>query len=142
MSVAVWPLLVYGVTAAVLVASMIGISYVLGERHHGRATAQAYESGITATGSAHLRFAVKFYLVAMFFVVFDVEAMFLFAWAIAWNEAGWTGYAAVVVFTAIMVAALVYLARCGALDWGTDHNIKNQRSKIKIAESGGAGRVS
>jgi NADH-quinone oxidoreductase subunit A len=62
---------------------MIGLSYVLGERHTGRVTGEPYESGIMPTGPAWIRFDVKYYLVAMFFVIFDLESIFIFAWAVA-----------------------------------------------------------
>lgn len=113
-----WPLLVYAALAVALAAGMILISYVLGERHQEKATGEPYESGIVATGSARLRVSAKFYLIAMFFVVFDLEAAFLFAWAVAFRELGWAGYVEILVFVAILVAALVYLWRLGALDWG------------------------
>jgi NADH-quinone oxidoreductase subunit A len=114
-----WPLVLYFVLVILVAAGMLGISYVLGERHKERATGEPYESGILATGSARIRLSAKFYMVAMFFVIFDLEAVFIFSWAIAWRELGWVGYAEVVVFIVILLAALVYLWRLGALDWGT-----------------------
>jgi NADH-quinone oxidoreductase subunit A len=113
-----WPLAVYFAAVVVLVAGMIGLSYVLGEHHKDRATGEPYESGIVSTGSARVRLSAKFFLVAIFFVVFDLEAVFIFAWAVAARELGWVGYAEVVVFIAVLLAALIYLAREGALDWG------------------------
>jgi len=98
---------------------MLGLSYLLGERHKGRARGEPYESGIAPTGSARLRFDVKFYRVATFFVIFDLEAVFLFAWALSVRELGWLGYVEVLVFVGILLVALVYLWRIGALDWGT-----------------------
>jgi NADH-quinone oxidoreductase subunit A len=115
-----WPLAAYFGLVLLVVASMLGISYVLGEKHKERATGQPYESGILTTGSARVRLSAKFYLVAMFFVIFDLEAVFLFSWAVAAVELGWAGYAEVLVFVAILLAALIYLWRLGALDWGTD----------------------
>ncbi|MCX7014303.1 MAG: NADH-quinone oxidoreductase subunit A [Candidatus Sumerlaeota bacterium] len=97
---------------------MIMVSFVLGARHSDRATGEPYESGIVSTGSARLRFPIHFYLVAMFFVIFDLEAVFLFAWAVAVRELGWAGFAEALVFIGVLVAALAYLWRLGALDWG------------------------
>ena len=114
-----WPLVVYAIAVVVLVAAVIGVSYVLGQRHRERTTTRPYESGNPLTGSARLRISICFYLVAMFFVVFDVESIYIFAWAIAWRELGWTGYIEVLIFIGILLAALVYLWRLGALDWGT-----------------------
>lgn len=131
-SAALWPLGVYLALAVIIVAGMLVVSYVLGQRHMGRATGEPYESGMVSTGSAHVRFDVKFYLIAMFFVIFDLESVFIFAWAVALKEAGWTGYIEILVFIAILVAALLYLWRLGALEWGT--------SKRK-AKAGGRSRV-
>ena len=113
-----WPLIVYAGAVIVLVTSMLALSYVLGQRHQGTATDEPYESGIVSTGSARLRLSAQFYLVAMFFVIFDLEAVFIVAWAVAFREVGWGGYIEVVVFIGVLLAALVYLWRQGALDWG------------------------
>jgi NADH-quinone oxidoreductase subunit A len=120
-----WPFTVYAVAVLVVTAAILGISYLLGPRHRQRTTGQPYESGSPPRGSARLRFSINFYLVAMFFVVFDVESIFLFAWAVAWRQLGWSGYIEVLVFVGILLAALVYLWRLGALDWGTVRRQKN-----------------
>ncbi len=112
-----WPLVVYAVIVGMLVVAMLGLSYVLGQRHQDRATGSPYESGILSEGSARVRFPAKFYLVAMFFVIFDLEAVFIFAWAIAVRETGWSGYAEVSLFIMVLLATLAYLWRVGALDW-------------------------
>jgi NADH-quinone oxidoreductase subunit A len=112
-----WPLAVYAAIVGFLVVAMLGLSYVLGQRHDDRATGTPYESGILSEGSARVRFPAQFYLVAMFFVIFDLEAVFLFAWAVAVRETGWTGYAEVSIFIIVLLATLVYLWRVGALDW-------------------------
>lgn len=114
-----WPFVVYFGAVLFLVGAMLGLSYVLGSRHMQPQTGQPYESGIVATGSARQRFDVKYYLVAMFFVIFDLEAAFIFAWAVAVRELNWPGYIEVLVFIAILFAALVYLWRLGALNWET-----------------------
>ena len=108
---------VYFIVVLLLVAAMLGVSYVLGQRHDEHATGQPYESGILSEGSARVQVAAKFYLVAMFFVIFDLEAAFIFAWAVAARELGWAGYREILVFIAILLAALAYLWRLGALDW-------------------------
>ncbi len=114
-----WPLGMYLLVVLILVAGMLLLSYLLGERHHDLATGTPYESGILPTGSAQIRLSAKFYLVAMFFVVFDLEAAFIYAWAVAARELGWIGYGEIALFIGILLAALVYLARLGALDWGS-----------------------
>ncbi len=108
---------IYFFAVVVLVGGMIGLSYVLGQHHRDRHTGEPYESGIVSTGSARIRFDAKFYLIAMFFVIFDLEAMFVFAWAVVARDAGWQGYIDILVFIGVLVAALIYLWRLGALDW-------------------------
>ncbi|MDD5170681.1 MAG: NADH-quinone oxidoreductase subunit A, partial [Syntrophales bacterium] len=85
---------------------------------HGRVTDEPYESGMPPTGTSRINFHIKYYLVAMFFVIFDAEALFIYAWAVAARELGWSGYIAIVVFIGILLIALLYLAETGALDWG------------------------
>jgi NADH-quinone oxidoreductase subunit A len=115
-----WPLLVYGAAALLVVVFMVTLSYFLGQRHQEEATGEPYESGIVSSGSARLRFAARFYLIAVFFLIFDLEAIYIFAWAVAARELGWAGYIQIVIFIGIMGAALVYLWRLGALDWGAE----------------------
>ena len=114
----VWPLVLYCVAVIVLVGGMTAVSHVLGQRHSGKATIEPYEAGIVTVGYARFRLPVKFYLVAIFFVIFDLETVFIFAWAVAFRDVGWVGYIDVVVFVGVLFAALVYLWRLGALDWG------------------------
>jgi NADH-quinone oxidoreductase subunit A len=112
-----WPLVLYFVLVVLLVAAMLGASALLGERHHERATDAPYEGGIVSEGTARVRLSARFYLVAMFFVIFDLESVFLFAWAVAARDLGWAAYTEALIFTLILVAALVYLGRVGALHW-------------------------
>jgi NADH-quinone oxidoreductase subunit A len=114
-----WPLGVYLALVGVLVGAMLALSYVLGQHHHDRSTDSPYESGILSEGSARVRLSAKFYLVAMFFVIFDLEAIFIFAWAVSVRETGWTGYAEAFIFIFVLLATLGYLWRVGALDWGS-----------------------
>lgn len=131
---AIWPLALYFGLVIILVAAMIGLSYILGQRHRDRHTGEPYESGIVSTGSAHVRLSQKFYLVAMFFVVFDLESVFIFAWAVSLKDLqkaglGWVSYGELLVFVGILVAALVYLWRLGALDWGPKPRFLGGRKK-------------
>jgi len=112
-----WPLAAYLVIITALVVAMLGLSFVLGQRHDNRQTGSPYESGILSQGSARVRLSAKFYLVAMLFVIFDLEAVFIFAWAIVVREAGWAGYSEALVFITVLIATLFYLWRVGALDW-------------------------
>lgn len=99
---------------------MIGLSYFLGQRHKERATDDPYEGGILSHGSARIRFSSQFYLIAMLFVIFDLETIFIFSWAIAFQELGWYGFAGVLVFIILLVVVLIYEWRVGALDFGPD----------------------
>ena len=113
-----WPLVVYAVAVILVVTGITVISYLMGQQHEETATGEPYESGIATTGSARVRFDVRFYLIAMFFVIFDLETVFIFGWAVAVRELGWAGYYEMLVFIGILVIVLVYLWRLGALDWG------------------------
>jgi len=112
-----WSFAVYVLAVVGLCLSMIGVASLLGGRAWARAKNKPFESGVDSVGTARLRLSAKFYLVAMVFVIFDVEALFLFAWAVSVRESGWLGYAEVVVFILVLLVGLVYLIRIGALDW-------------------------
>lgn len=114
-----WPFFLYFVLVAVLVATMLAIAYFTGERHCERVTREPYESGIKPTGTTGIRLSIKFYLIALFFVIFDVESIFIFAWAIAFRQLGWGGYIAIILFISVLMLTLVYLWRMGALEWGS-----------------------
>lgn len=114
-----WPLLAYFITVLILVSAILVLSSFLGQRHREHATGTPYEGGILSEGTAHVRLSAKFYLTAMFFVVFDLEAAFVYAWAVAGRAMGWQAYWEVFIFIGVLAAALVYLWRVGALDWGT-----------------------
>lgn len=129
--ITLWPFAVYFAAVIFVVAVMLGLSYVLGERHKERATGDPYESGIMTTGSARLRLSAKFYLVAMFFVIFDLEAVFVIAWAIGGVSLGWAGYIEIFIFILVLLAALVYLWRLGALDWGPQTMSRRKPSQEK-----------
>src|SRR5215471_21508974 len=105
----IWPLLVYFVLVILIVAGMLAVSYVLCQRHHDRPVAIPFESGIVPEGTARLRLSVKFYLIAMFFVIFDIEAVFIFTWCVIARDAGWAGFLEIAIFIAVLAAALVYL---------------------------------
>src|SRR5882672_7623730 len=117
-SIPLWPLLLYATVVVVLLAVILSLSYILGQRHKDRATGKPYEGGIEQTGSARLRFSAQFYLVAMLFVIFDVEAVFIMLWALGFYELGWPGYIGVAIFVGQLAVVLVYEWGIGALDIG------------------------
>lgn len=116
---ALWPMALYAAVVILNVAGMLFLSYILGQRHRERATDEPYESGMVASGPVRMQFNIKFYLVAMLFVIFDLEVIFIFSWAVALRELGWAGYIEILIFIGVLFAALIYLWREGALDWGT-----------------------
>jgi NADH-quinone oxidoreductase subunit A len=114
-----WPLVVYFFAVLVVVGGMLGISALLGERHQDPETGEQFESGIKPTGDARIRFSARYYQVAMFFVIFDLESVFVISWAVGLLELGWLGYIEIVIFIIVLLVGLLYLWRIGALDWGT-----------------------
>lgn len=116
-SPAFWSIVVFVVGILVLCAIMLGVSAMLGGKGNARARGEPFESGVVSASPERLRLSAKFYLVAVFFVIFDVEALFLYSWAISVRESGWAGFAEAVVFIGILLVSLIYLARIGALDW-------------------------
>jgi NADH-quinone oxidoreductase subunit A len=112
-----FPLAVVFALAGVLAAVLVGLAAVLGPRRPSAVKASPFECGSEPIGSAHDRFGVKFYLVALLFIVFDIEAVFIYPWAVLLRELGWAGYATMSVFAFTLVVALAYVWRKGALDW-------------------------
>jgi NADH-quinone oxidoreductase subunit A len=119
-NIALWPMLLYTVLVIVLLAAILALSYILGQHHREKATDLPYEGGIKQTGSERLRFSAQFYLVAMLFVIFDVEAVFIMLWALGFYELGWPGYIGVAIFITQLVVVLIYEWGIGALDFGPD----------------------
>jgi NADH-quinone oxidoreductase subunit A len=113
-----------------LVALLLLLAACLGHRSYSDFKGQPYESGIMPTGGANLMQLAPFYLVAVFFVVFDVEAVFILSWAVAYDELGWTGFAQITFFVGMLLVGLAYLWKLGALDWGV------RRSKVKLSGDG------
>jgi NADH-quinone oxidoreductase subunit A len=109
-----WALPLYGALVIAVVLGMLLLSFFLGERTKKK-NDQPYESGMQSTGSAGIRFDVQHYLVAMVFIMFDLETVFVVAWAIAFHGLGWTAYGVMFVFIGVLFAVLVYLGRVGAL---------------------------
>lgn len=123
-----WPFIVYFGAVILLVLTMLGLSWLLGQRHTTKSTNMPFESGIISVGSSQIRLSVEFYLIAIFFVIFDLETIFIFAWAIAFFELGWQGYFAILIFIAILTVALIYEWRSGALEWGVKTRVGLEES--------------
>ena len=127
-----WPLIVFALAVISLIGIMIGLSYILGERHKEKTTDEPYESGIPPTGDARLRFSSGFYIIAMFFVIFDLDAAFIMLWAVSFRELGVAGYIGIIIFIGILMVLLVYELSIGALDFGPDgKKILKYKNKLK-----------
>jgi NADH-quinone oxidoreductase subunit A len=109
----------YGLAILGMSAIMIGAAHVLGPRRRGPADPNPFESGILPIQDVHIRFPVQFYVIAMLFVIFDLEMVFVFAWAVAARPAGWLGYGGMLGFLLLLLIALAYLWRDGALEWSS-----------------------
>jgi len=125
----IWPIAAYFLILVVMLIVMMLLSHVLGPKTRTRAKNTPYESGIIAALSTdnssetnasatnnHTRFTNHFFLYAIFFVVFDLETIYLFAWVIAFDEVGWAGFIEASIFIGVLLAALIYIVRIGALE--------------------------
>ena len=112
-----WPVLLQALIAMAVAAGMVGISYILGHKVRNRVKDMPYECGITPTGSARERFSVKFYLVGMLFILFDIEAIFLYPWAVVYRELKMFAFFEMLVFIALVLAGFFYIWKKGALEW-------------------------
>lgn len=135
MNIDLWPLLVYSVIVIALIVGLLFASTLLGQKRQDHATHDVYESGVVPTGSANLKINVPFYRTAILFIIFDLEAAFLFAWAISIRESGWLGFVEIFIFIFILLAGLLYLWRSGALEWRTQRQVRD------LAELKGEGGV-
>jgi NADH-quinone oxidoreductase subunit A len=128
-----WPFLIYALLVVVVVGIMLGLSHILGERHKEKLTDEPFESGIPPTGNARLRFSSHFYLIAIFFVIFDLDAVFIMVWAISFRELGIAGYIGISVFIGILIAVLIYEIGIKALDFGPKGKLI-LKNKNKLSE--------
>jgi NADH-quinone oxidoreductase subunit A len=127
-----WPLIAFAIVVILLIGIMIGLSYLLGERHKEKTTDEPYESGIPPTGDARLRFSSGFYIIAMFFVIFDLDAAFIMLWAISFRELGTAGYVGILIFIGLLIVLLIYELGIGALDFGPNgKKILRNKNRLK-----------
>lgn len=132
-SPAFWATAVYVLAVFGLCALMLGLSWLLGGKSGARARNEPFESGVVSASPERLRLSARFYLVAVFFVIFDVEALFLYAWAVSVREAGWLGFVEAFIFIAVLGASLVYLVRIGALDWMPESRLRRRKTVASSA---------
>ena len=122
-----FPVLLQALVAMSLAAGLITVSYLLGKRVKNRVKDMPYESGIVPTGDARQRFSVKFYLVAMLFIVFDIEAIFLYPWAVVYRELLMPGFIEMLIFVILILSGFFYIWKKGALDWATSDEAERKR---------------
>jgi NADH-quinone oxidoreductase subunit A len=115
-----FPVVVQIVIAIAVAAGLIGASTLLGKRGHSPLKDTPYESGMAPVGSARERFSVKFYLVGMIFILFDIEAVFLFPWVVVFRELKFFGLAEMFVFVVLVLVGFFYVYKKGVLEWGPD----------------------
>ncbi|PLX84575.1 MAG: NADH-quinone oxidoreductase subunit A [Desulfuromonas sp.] len=123
---------IYSMVALGLIAVLLLLSWGLGHRTRSRTKNEPYESGVYPTDNARLKGPVPFYLVAIFFLLFDVEVIFVASWAVAYDRLGWAGFAQVSFFILILFAGLVHLWKTGALDWGPSAQ-RHQRDRQRLS---------
>jgi NADH-quinone oxidoreductase subunit A len=124
-----FPVLVQAILAMVIAAALVALSYLLGKRVHNKVKDQPYECGITPVGDARERFSVKFYLVAMVFILFDIEAIFLYPWAVIYKtfENKLFAFSEMLIFVLLIVAGFFYIWKKGVLDWSGDRAVQSVR---------------
>ena len=111
-------LALYSAMVLALIGALLFLAGRLGEKKENPEKARPYECGVIPTGPARFRYPVPFYLVAIFFLIFDVEAGFIFAWAVAFRELGWVGWLEIFFFISVLILGLFYIWKKGGLEWG------------------------
>ena len=112
-----FPVLLQALIAMAVAAGMLGASFLLGKKVRNRVKDMPYECGITPVGDARQRFSVKFYLVAMLFILFDIEAIFLYPWAVVYRELKMFAFVEMLIFIILILAGFFYIWKKGALEW-------------------------
>ncbi len=113
----VFTLTIYAALVLVFIASQLFLASWMGEKKKSVEKSRPYECGIIPTGSAYFRYPVPFYLVAIFFLLFDVEGAYIFTWAVTYEDLGWSGWMQMSFFIILLLAGLFYIWRKGGLDW-------------------------
>jgi NADH-quinone oxidoreductase subunit A len=113
-----YPLAIYTLATLVLVGAMLIAAWWLGVKKPNSNKSLAYESGVIPTGSARLPLFIPFYLIAIFFIVFDVETSFIFTWAVVWDKLGLGGLIHITFFIVLLLLGLIWIWLKGGLEWG------------------------
>ena len=128
-----FPVLVQIVIAAVVAAALVTLSWLLGKRTRSPLKDTPYESGMAPVGSARERFSVKFYLVGMVFILFDIEAIFLYPWAVVYRQLKLFGFFEMLIFIALVLIGFFYVWRKGALNWSYEETTGRRSPKKRAA---------
>jgi NADH-quinone oxidoreductase subunit A len=125
------PFLIHGLLAGAIATAIVSLSWLIGQRKPTRAKLSPYESGMAPVGDARGRFAVRFYLVAMLFILFDVEAVFLYPWAVILRDLKHFGLWEMFVYIGIVLVGFFYVWKKGVLDWGPSAVRSAVRSDVR-----------
>lgn len=130
-----WSAVAFILAAIGLVVFMLVVPRLLGGRSQGSQKEEIFEAGVVGAGNARIRLSAKFYLVAIFFVIFDLEALYLYAYAVSVREAGWLGFAAAAVFITILIIGLIYELSLGAMNWAPADK-RRKKARLHAAPAG------
>ena len=130
-----WSAVAFILAAIGLVIFMLVVPRLLGGRSHGMQKEQVFEAGVVGSGNARIRLSAKFYLVAIFFVIFDLEALYLFAYSVSIRETGWVGFIAATTFIVELLIGLIYAISLGALNWSPADKLR-KKARLYAAPAG------
>ena len=130
-----WSAVAFILAAIGLVIFMLVVPRLLGGRSHGLQKEQVFEAGVVGSGNARIRLSAKFYLVAIFFVIFDLEALYLFAYSVSIRETGWVGFIAATTFIIELLIGLIYAISLGALNWSPADKLR-KKARLYAAPAG------
>ncbi len=128
-----FPVLIQILLALAVAGGMIGASALLGRRMHDTIKSTPYESGMAPVGSARERFSVKFYLVAMVFILFDIEAIFLYPWAVVYRELKLFAFFEMLLFIVLVLCGFFYIWKKGILDWSSEQRLRDAKEMKRVA---------
>jgi NADH-quinone oxidoreductase subunit A len=127
-----FPVLVQALLAMVISAALVALSFVVGRKLKNKVKDMPYECGIAPTGDARHRFSVRFYLVAMLFILFDIEAIFLYPWAVVFKQLKMFGFLEMFIFVILILAGFFFIWKKGVLDWAHSGDTNEERETIRL----------
>ncbi|MGM8886443.1 NADH-quinone oxidoreductase subunit A [Psychrobacter sp. 1U2] len=135
MSAFSWSAVAFILAAIGLVVFMLTVPRLLGGRSKGLQKEEVFEAGVVGAGNARIRLSAKFYLVAIFFVIFDLEALYLYAYSVSVRETGWLGFAAAAIFIGVLIVGLIYELSLGAMNWSPADKLR-KKARLHAAPAG------